>query len=265
MSPWPSRVSAPPWSRITRESTCEATAKAIRDGMLTLIVPVITSVDGRWVASTRWMPIARAFCARRMIESSTSAGATIIRSASSSITQRMCGSGRLAGLLARPVELDQVARPGLAHHRVAALHLADQVGEHVRRQARVGDHRGEQVRDALVVVELDPLRVDEHQPDLVRRRVHEDRGEDRVDAARTSPTRWCRRRARAASAPGRRSPPGRRRPCRARRRAARRPWAGRRRCRRGGPGGGAEFGTSTPTAFLPGIGARIRMSVEASA
>ena len=26
-----------------------------------------------------------------------------------------------------------------------------------------------------------------------------------------------------------------------------------------------EFGTSTPTAFLPGIGARIRMSVEASA
>ena len=61
--------------------------------MLTLIVPVITSVDGRWVASTRWIPIARAFWASRMIESSTSAGATIIRSASSSITQRMCGSG----------------------------------------------------------------------------------------------------------------------------------------------------------------------------
>ena len=93
MSPWPSSVSAPPPSRITRESTCEATANAIRDGMLTLIVPVITSVEGRCVASTRWMPIARAFCARRMIESSTSAGATIIRSASSSITQRMCGSG----------------------------------------------------------------------------------------------------------------------------------------------------------------------------
>ena len=45
MSPWPSRVSAPPWSRITRESTCEATANAIRAGMLTLIVPVITSVE----------------------------------------------------------------------------------------------------------------------------------------------------------------------------------------------------------------------------
>ena len=52
MSPWPSSDSAPPWSRITRESTWEATAKPIRAGMLTLIVPVITSVEGRWVASS---------------------------------------------------------------------------------------------------------------------------------------------------------------------------------------------------------------------
>ena len=42
------------------------------------------------------------------------------------------------------------------------------------------------MRDSLVVVELDPLRIDEHQPDLVRRRVHEDRGQDRVDAPRLS-------------------------------------------------------------------------------
>ena len=58
MSPWPSRRLGAALSRITRESTCEATAKAIRAGMLTLIVPVITSVEGRCVASTRWMPIA---------------------------------------------------------------------------------------------------------------------------------------------------------------------------------------------------------------
>ena len=38
------------------------------------------------------MPTARAFWARRMIESSTSAGATIMRSASSSMTHRMYGS-----------------------------------------------------------------------------------------------------------------------------------------------------------------------------
>jgi hypothetical protein len=61
--------------------------------MLTLIVPVMMSVEGRCVASSRWMPTARAFWARRMIASSTSAGATIIRSASSSMTQRMNGSG----------------------------------------------------------------------------------------------------------------------------------------------------------------------------
>ena len=114
MSPWPSSVSAPPWSRITRESICEETAKAIRAGMLTLIVPVMMSVEGRWVASTRWMPTARDFWARRMIESSTSAGATIIRSASSSITQRMCGSGASPALLADPVELRQVAARGPA-------------------------------------------------------------------------------------------------------------------------------------------------------
>ena len=65
----------------------------MREGTLALIMPVITSTRGLCVASTRWMPTARAFCARRMIESSTSAGATIIRSASSSITHRMYGSG----------------------------------------------------------------------------------------------------------------------------------------------------------------------------
>ncbi len=92
MSPCPSRVSAPFWSRITRESVWLETAKAMRDGTLALIMPVMTSTRGLWVASTRWMPTARAFWASRMIESSTSAGATIIRSASSSITQSTYGS-----------------------------------------------------------------------------------------------------------------------------------------------------------------------------
>ena len=47
MSPWPSSDSAPFWSRITRESVCEETAKAIRDGTLALIMPVMTSTRGR--------------------------------------------------------------------------------------------------------------------------------------------------------------------------------------------------------------------------
>ena len=89
MSPWPSSDSAPPWSRITRESICDETANAIRAGTFALIMPVMMSALGRCVASSRWMPTARDFWASRMTESSTSAGAIIIRSASSSITQRM--------------------------------------------------------------------------------------------------------------------------------------------------------------------------------
>ena len=93
MSPSPSRASAPFMSRITRESVWDETAKAIRDGTFALIMPVMTSTRGLCVASTRWMPTARLFCARRMIVSSTSAGETIIRSASSSITTSTYGTG----------------------------------------------------------------------------------------------------------------------------------------------------------------------------
>ena len=55
--------------------------------------PVTTSTDGRWVASTRWMPAARASWVMRTIASSTSRGATIIRSASSSTITSRYGYG----------------------------------------------------------------------------------------------------------------------------------------------------------------------------
>ena len=93
MSPLPTRRSAPGWSRMTRLSASEDTEKAMRLGMFALITPVITSTDGRCVAITRWMPTARAICAMRTMESSTSRAATIIRSLSSSTTTRMKGSG----------------------------------------------------------------------------------------------------------------------------------------------------------------------------
>ena len=79
-------------SRIVLESTPDATENAIRDGTFALITPVMTLTDGRWVAMTRWIPAARASCARRQIASSTSLEATIIRSASSSIMITSCGS-----------------------------------------------------------------------------------------------------------------------------------------------------------------------------
>ena len=86
MSPAPSSASAPDWSRMVRESTLEETWNATRVGMLALMSPVITSTEGRCVASTRWTPAARAFCASRAISSSTFLPTTIMRSASSSIT-----------------------------------------------------------------------------------------------------------------------------------------------------------------------------------
>ena len=89
MSPWPSSDSAPLWSRIVRESTLAETWKAMRVGMFALMRPVMTSTDGRCVARIRWMPEARAFCARRAISSSTFLPTIIIMSASSSTMTTM--------------------------------------------------------------------------------------------------------------------------------------------------------------------------------
>ena len=50
----------PFWSRMTRESSWEAVAKARREGTLDLMRPVTTWATGRWVARTRWIPAARA-------------------------------------------------------------------------------------------------------------------------------------------------------------------------------------------------------------
>ena len=85
------RSSAPGVSRIVRESIWEAIANAIRDGKLALISPVTTFTDGRWVARTMWMPVARAFWASRTIGSSTFLPSRIIRSASSSMMITMYG------------------------------------------------------------------------------------------------------------------------------------------------------------------------------
>ena len=127
MSPWPSRLSAPDVSRMTRLSVWLETANAIREGTFALIIPVMTSTDGRCVASTRWMPTARDFCARRMTASSTSCGETIIRSASSSMTTSRYGSCASPALAERAVQLGQVPRPREAHALVAALHLREDV------------------------------------------------------------------------------------------------------------------------------------------
>ena len=90
-----------------------AVANASRDGTLALMRPVTTSTDGRWVASTRWIPDARASWVMRTIESSTSRGATIIRSASSSTITSRYGYGRSTrSLPTGQLDLPQRRPPG---------------------------------------------------------------------------------------------------------------------------------------------------------
>jgi len=50
MSPFPIKRSAPPESKMVRESIFEDTLKAIRAGKLAFIIPVIILTDGRCVA-----------------------------------------------------------------------------------------------------------------------------------------------------------------------------------------------------------------------
>ncbi len=92
MSPRPSSFSAPLMSRMVRESMADAVANAIRAGMFALMSPVMTSTEGRCVATTRWIPVARASCARRVMAFSTWIGADIMRSASSSMMRTMYGT-----------------------------------------------------------------------------------------------------------------------------------------------------------------------------
>ena len=65
MSPMPSSDSAPTVPRMVIESGLLRSMKLMRVGKLALMTPVTTSVDGRWVATIRWMPAARAICASR--------------------------------------------------------------------------------------------------------------------------------------------------------------------------------------------------------
>ena len=68
ISPRPMSFSAPGESRMVMESVLEATRKAIRRGKLPLMTPEITSTEGLWVAIITWIPAARPFWARRMME-----------------------------------------------------------------------------------------------------------------------------------------------------------------------------------------------------
>ena len=185
----------------------------MRVGKLALIVPVMTSTEGRCVAMMRWMPAARAICARRWTAPSMSLPATIIRSAISSMMTTMKGIGSsssssvskigspvswskpvctvrvsrsffFAALGDALVEAVDVAHAELRHLPVAVLHLAHRPFQRHHRLARVGDDRRQQMRDAVIDRQLQHLRVDHDQPALVGRQPVEQRQDHRVDRDR---------------------------------------------------------------------------------
>ena len=79
-----------------RLSIFEATINAIREGMFAFIKPVMTSMDGRCVASTIWIPTARLMAQSRAIVDSSSLPVVAIRSANSSMMTTMYGSFSVA-------------------------------------------------------------------------------------------------------------------------------------------------------------------------
>ena len=96
MSPRPRSFSAPVWSMMMRLFVELDTANAICVGMLLLIIPVMTSDDGLWVASIRWIPQNLATAVMRLIDVSSSLPTASIRSANSSMMTMMYGSLTLA-------------------------------------------------------------------------------------------------------------------------------------------------------------------------
>jgi hypothetical protein len=89
MSPWPSSCSAPCFAEDGAAVDLGGDLEEMRVGKFALMVPVMTSTDGRCVAMITWMPAARAICARRCTAPSMSLPATIIRSAISSTMTTM--------------------------------------------------------------------------------------------------------------------------------------------------------------------------------
>ena len=216
MSPRPSRCSAPCSSRIVRLSMRCVTLNAIRVGKFALIMPVITSTLGRCVARITCIPAARAFCASRAIEASTSLPFCIIRSANSSTTMTMNGSfsGSLGGSFSGPNSttsplapvtvlvlgcakpgtlaavraLDpgivghDVARSRVGKQLVAPLHLVDRPLQRVGRLTHVRHDRQQHVRDPVEGLQLDDFGVDHEQPQVLGRAAVQQAHEHHVEA-----------------------------------------------------------------------------------
>ena len=155
------------------------------------------------------VPIARAFWASMASGVSTSRGAVIIRSASSSMTTTIYGRtpplyvrssnptlGSLGAQWSRRavacllVEILDVARAVRREELIALLHLDDRPLEERRGIAVIRDDLVPLVREHVVDRQLDHLRVDHQEPERLGRVAIDERRDQRVDADRLS--RPCR-------------------------------------------------------------------------
>ena len=213
MSPWPSSCSAPCSLRMVRLSILEATLKLMRAGKFALMVPVTMSTDGRCVAMMRWMPAARAICARRctaaldllagddhqigeLVDDDDDVRHRLGRHllllvdgfAGAVVEAGLHGARKMLAAALRlahaRVEGFDVAHRQRRHALVALLHLADGPVERGDGLVRVGDDGRQQMRNAVVDRQLEHLRVDHQEAAVFRRAPIQQRQDHGVDADR---------------------------------------------------------------------------------
>ena len=134
---------------MTRESACELTANAMRDGMLALIRPVMTSTDGRCVATTRWIPVARAEL-RQTHDRRLDARRRDQHEVGQLVDDDHDVRQLFVGILG--VVLFDLAHAGFSEALVARVHFFGHLEERAGGEARVGDDVLDEVRDAVVDV-----------------------------------------------------------------------------------------------------------------
>src|SRR5438067_1460885 len=152
MSPWPSSCSPPCSPRMVRLSILEVTWKEMRVGKFALMVPVMTSTEGRWVAITTWMPAARAIWASRWTGQvgDTGIAADVLAQRERQVEaivlvvprrQELAQEHRLAPRIGQ-LDADHVAARNRRHASRHGAHRAGDVVGQANDPARLGAGRG---------------------------------------------------------------------------------------------------------------------------
>ena len=82
------------------------------------------------------------------------------------------------------IETIDIARIHAAHHAIAALHFLDRPFQRADRFVRLGNDLGEQMRDVVVALQLQHLRIDQDQAAFSGREAIKQRQQDCIEANR---------------------------------------------------------------------------------